>query len=301
MTMYLTILGSGAALPTGRRRCAAQLLNVGGFKMLIDCSEGTQDRIRYYHIKMQSISTIIISHLHGDHFFGLAGLLNSMHLCGRSEPITIVAPQGAREVIETTFRLTGSNIGFDLEWVEMDFKDGEQRVFENKYCTVDAFPITHSVPTYGFRISSEFRVQSSEFRVENGELRTVRGERGSITPHSPLSKLTYAYCCDTIYDESIVPHIAGADLLCLECTFSNELADLAAKRFHLTAGQAGHLAQMAGVNNLLLSHISARYKEPEILLEQATAEFQNCILAADGMRVEVTKKVVRTITQYVES
>ena len=110
MTMYITILGSGAALPTGRRHCSAQMLNIGGFKMLLDCAEGTQDRIRQNHIKLQSISTIIISHLHGDHFFGLAGLLSTMHLCGRTEPITVVAPLGAREVIETTFRLTGNHI-----------------------------------------------------------------------------------------------------------------------------------------------------------------------------------------------
>lgn len=290
MTMYITILGSGAALPTGRRRCAAQMLNIGGFKMLLDCAEGTQDRIRQNHIKLQSISTIIISHLHGDHFFGLAGLLSTMHLCGRTEPITVVAPLGAREVIETTFRLTGNHIDYPLEWVEMDFTEGEQRVFENRRCTVDAFPIMHSVPTYGFRISSEFWVRGSELidASANSELRT------------PNSKLTYAYCCDTVYTEDIVPHVAGADLLCLECTFANELSELAQQRFHLTAGQAGQLARKAGVKQLLLSHISARYKEPELLLQQATEEFENSLLAADGMRIELLQKGLRINTQYSE-
>ena len=99
MNVFLTILGSGAALPTGNRRCSAQVLNIRGFKLLIDCAEGTQDRIRQNHIKLQSLNTIIISHLHGDHFFGLQGLLSTMHLCGRTEPVTIIAPLGAREVI----------------------------------------------------------------------------------------------------------------------------------------------------------------------------------------------------------
>lgn len=296
--MYLTILGSGAALPTGRRRCAAQMLNIGGFKMLIDCAEGTQDRIRQHHIKLQSISTVLISHLHGDHFFGLAGLLSTMHLCGRSEPMTIVAPKGAREVIETTFALTGNHIDYEIEWVEMDFTAGEQRVFENKRCTVDAFPIMHSVPTYGFRISTVLGVENEERGTENAAASLSTLSSPLSTLNSPL---TYAYCCDTIYDETMVPHIAGADLLCLECTFANELAELASQRFHLTAGQAGQLARKAGVKQLLLSHISARYKEPEILIEQATEEFEKSLLAADGMRLELNHKGCRVSTQQAVS
>lgn len=272
MNVFLTILGSGAALPTGNRRCSAQVLNIRGFKLLIDCAEGTQDRIRQSHIKLQSLNTIIISHLHGDHFFGLQGLLSTMHLCGRTEPVTIIAPLGAREVIETTFRLTGNHVEFPLEWHEMDFCEGEQRVFENKFCSIDAFPIPHSVPTYGFRISEVPRQQNSL----------------QSTAHTPL---TYSYCCDTAYDENIIPHIQNSDLLCLECTFANELAELADQRKHLTAGQAGRLAKAANVRQLLLTHISARYREPDILLQQSSAEFENCIIATDGARIELGKSI----------
>ncbi len=266
MNFFTTILGSGAALPTGNRRCAAQVLNINGFKMLVDCAEGTQDRIRHNRLKLQSIGTIVISHLHGDHFFGLPGLLSTMHLCGRTELVTVVAPRGARQVVETTFELTGNHIDYPVDWVEMDFDDGMQRVFSNIRCTVDAFPLVHSVPTYGFRVTEV--------------------PRGTSEPR------VYAYCCDTAYTEAILPHIAGADLLCLECTFANELADLAATRLHLTAGQAGRLASLAGVRQLLLTHVSARYKEPDLLLAQASAEFENCIVAADGMRVEVSRNRV---------
>lgn len=263
MNMFVTILGSGAALPTGARRCSAQMLNVNGQKVLIDCAEGTQDRIRQHHLKLQSIGHIVISHLHGDHFFGLPGLLSTMHLCGRTEPITIVAPKGARQVVETTFELTGNHIGFDIDWHEMDFDEGCRRVLETKRVVVDAFPIVHSVPTYGFRFTEV--------------------PRGGQVPKERV----YAYCCDTAYTEAILPYVQGADVLCLECTFANELEQLAAERLHLTAGQAGRLAAQAGVGRLLLTHISARYREPEILMQQASAEFADCTIAEDGMRVEI--------------
>ena len=261
MNFYVTVLGSGAALPTGVRRCSAQVLNANGFKLLIDCAEATQDRIRYNHLKLQSLGTVIISHLHGDHFFGLPGLLSTMHLCGRTEPVTIVAPKGAREVIETTFALTGNHIEFPIEWHEMDFSEGVHRVFEGKRCTVDAFPLVHSVPTYGFRIT---------------EL-----PRGSNAPR------VYSYCCDTAYTEDILPYIEGSNLLCLECTFADDLLELATTRCHLTASQAGRLAAKAHVGQLLLTHISARYREPDQLLAQASAEFANCVVASDSMRIDV--------------
>ncbi len=265
MNFLVTVLGSGAALPTGHRRCSAQVINVGGFKLLLDCAEGTQDNIRRCHIKLQALGTILISHLHGDHFFGLPGLLSTMHLCGRTEPVTVIAPKGAKQVIETTFELTGNHIGYPLEFIEMDFSEGLHRVFEGKRCTVDAFPIVHSVPTYGFRITE-----------------TQKANDLSL----PKS---YAYCCDTAYTEDILPYIQGADLLCLECTFANDLESLATERQHLTAGQAGRFAALAGVKQLLLTHISARYKEPQILLDQATAEFPNSLLAEDTLVLEIKK------------
>ena len=184
-----------------------------------------------------------------------------MHLCGRTEPVTIVAPKGAREVIETTFALTGNHIEFPIEWHEMDFGEGMHRVFEGKRCTVDAFPLVHSVPTYGFRITEV--------------------PRGSNAPR------VYSYCCDTAYTEDILPYIEGSNLLCLECTFADELVELATTRSHLTAGQAGRLAAKAHVGKLLLTHISARYREPDLLLEQASAEFANCVVASDSMRIDV--------------
>ena len=231
-------------MPTGRRRCSAQVVNVNGFKLLLDCAEGTQDRIRQHHLKLQSLGTVLISHLHGDHFFGLAPLLSTMHLCGRTEPMTIVAPKGAKEVIETTFALTGNHVGYELNFIEMDFSEGLHRVFEGKRCTVDAFPILHSVPTYGFRITE--------------------------VPRSSNTPRVYTYACDTAYSEDLVPFMR-----------------LARERQHLTAGQAARLATLAEPKQLMLTHISARYKEPELLTDQATALFPSTILATDGQIVEI--------------
>lgn len=263
MNFFVTVLGSGAALPTGARHCSAQVVNINGFKLLVDCAEGTQDRIRYNHLKLQSLTTVIISHLHGDHFFGLPGLLSTMHLCGRTEPMTVVAPKGAREVIETTFSLTGNHVEFPIEWHEMDFTEGLHRVFENSRCTVDAFTLVHSVPTYGFRITE--------------------------VPRGVNPARIYSYCCDTAYTEAILPYIEASDLLCLECTFADELMELATTRCHLTAGQAGMLARQAGVGQLMLTHVSARYREPDLLLEQAKKEFPGSFIAEDSLRVEVKK------------
>ena len=259
MNFFVNILGSGAALPTGRRRCSAQVVNINGFKCLIDCGEGTQDRVRQMRVKLQSISTIVISHLHGDHFFGLPGLLSTMHLCGRTEPVAIVAPTGARQAIETLFELTGNHVTFPIDWTEMDFSEGVCRVVDNEFCTIDAFPLVHTVPTYGFRIAEKPR--------GNGAARV------------------YTYCCDTAYEPALVPLLQGSDLLCLECTFADQMAPLATDRQHLTAGLAGRLAAQASARNLLLSHISARYRETDVLLAQAQAEFPQCIIAADGMRI----------------
>ena len=261
MNFYTTILGSGAALPTGHRRCSAQVVNINGFKLLLDCAEGTQDRIRQHHLKLQSLGTVLISHLHGDHFFGLAPLLSTMHLCGRTEPMTIVAPKGAKEVIKTTFALTGNHVDYEMNFIEMDFAEGIHRVFEGKRCTVDAFPLVHSVPDYGFRITE--------------------------MPRGANPARVYSYCCDTAYTEEIIPFIQGSNLLCLECTFANELEDLARERCHLTAGQAGRLAALAGAKQLLLTHISARYKDPQIILDQASAEFPDAILATDFQPFEI--------------
>ena len=264
MNFYTTILGSGAALPTIARHCSAQVVNLNGFRILLDCAENTQAQMRVYHQKLQSVGTIFITHLHGDHFFGLPGLISTMHLCGRTEPVDVYAPAGIKEVMELMMVASGSHIEFEVRYHELTHTAGSECIFENLRCRVYAFPLMHSVPTYGYLIEEKPRGKG-----------TVR---------------RYAYCSDTGYTEDFLPHIQGVDLLCMESTFNNAFASVANEKMHCTTSMAATLASKAGVKQLLLTHISARFKVPEELLAEAQAIFPNTIIAADGERYGIGGK-----------
>ena len=261
MNFYTTILGSGAALPTVARHCSGQVVNVNGFRLLLDCGENTQTQLRVYHQKMQGVGHICLTHLHGDHFFGLPGLISSMHLCGRTQPLEVFAPAGIREAMELLMRVSGSHVGFEVNYHELSFEEGIELLFENGLCKVWAFPLVHSVPTYGYLVEEK--------------------PRGNNPPRR------YAYCSDTAYCEQIIPYIEGVNLLCMESTFTNAFTQIANEKLHCTASMAAALAQKAHVQQLLLTHISARFKEPEPLLAEAQALFPDTMIAADGGRYEV--------------
>ena len=261
MNFYTTILGSGAALPTVARHCSGQVVNINGFRILLDCGENTQTQLRVYHQRMQAISHIFITHLHGDHFFGLPGLVSSMHLCGRKEPLDVYAPAGVRAAMELLMQTSGSHLDYELRYHEIALDEGMELLFENNLCRVSAFPLLHSVPTYGYLIEEK-----------------PRGK-------NPVRR--YAYCTDTGYTESFLPYIEGVNLLCMESTFNNAFASVATEKLHCTTSMAATLARKAHVGELLLTHISARFKEPELLLAEAQAVFPNTIIASDGARHEV--------------
>lgn len=261
MNFYTTILGSGAALPTVARHCSGQVVNVNGFRMLFDCGENTQTQLRVYHQRMQGISHICITHLHGDHFFGLPGLVSSMHLCGRQQPVDVYAPAGIRDAMNLLMQVSGSHIDFELNYHELSFTEGIQLLFESPLCRVYAFPLLHSVPTYGYLVEEK-----------------PRGK-------NPVRR--YAYCSDTTYDERILPYIEGVNLLCMESTFDKSFDSVAKEKLHCTTVMAATMAQKANVGQLLLTHISARFKEPEKLLAEAQAIFPATLIAADGEKHEV--------------
>ena len=261
MNFYTTILGSGAALPTVARHCSGQVVNINGFRILLDCGENTQTQLRVYHQRMQTVSQIFITHLHGDHFFGLPGLVSSMHLCGRKEPLDVYAPAGVRAAMELLMQTSGSHLDYELRYHEIVHDEGMELLFENNRCRVSAFPLLHSVPTYGYLIEEK-----------------PRGK-------NPVRR--YAYCTDTGYTESFLPYIEGVNLLCIESTFNNAFASVATEKLHCTTLMAATLAQKAHVGELLLTHISARFKEPELLLAEAQSVFPNTAMAADGAQHEV--------------
>lgn len=261
MNFYTTIMGSGAALPTVARHCSGQVVNINGFRMLFDCGENMQTQLRVYHQRMQAVSQIFITHLHGDHFFGLPGLVSSMHLCGRKEPLDVYAPAGVRAAMELLMQTSGSHLDYELRYHEIVHDEGIELLFENDLCRVSAFPLLHSVPTYGYLVEEK-----------------PRGK-------NPVRR--YAYCTDTGYTESFLPYIEGVNLLCMESTFNNAFASVATEKLHCTTSMAATLAKKAHVGELLLTHISARFKEPELLLAEAQAVFPNTAMAADGAQHEV--------------
>jgi ribonuclease Z len=294
----ILVLGSGAATPTHTRKCSAQLLNVCGTKILIDCGESTQNQLRHNHQKIQSISSIFISHLHGDHFFGLPGLISTMHLCGRTEPLTVYAPTGAREAIELLFRISATTVRFELNIIDLDVTC-LTRIHEGRNFSVSAFPLYHSIPTFGFLIEEAQPLPNlrpmmrDKYNMTNEDCINVKHgadltlSDGTVIPNSqlvsqPRRPRRYAYCCDTVFDETIVPNVQGVDLLCMESTFDNAFADMAHERCHLTAAQAATIALQAGAGQLLLTHFSARYRDISVLMDEATAIFQNTLCANDN-------------------
>lgn len=306
MDFNILVLGSGAATPTLNRHCSAQIINICGVRILVDCGESTQNQMRQYHQKIQSIKTVFISHLHGDHFFGLPGLLSTMHLCGRKEALTVYAPTGAREAIELLFKVSATNIDYELNIVDIDV-DEPAIIHQGKGFHVTAFPLHHSTPTYGFVFEEETPLLNlrpnvrERYGMTNDDCISVKQGNdllladGTVVPNVELTlprrlPRRYAYCCDTAFDETLIPIVAGANLLCMESTFDNAFSTMAEERCHCTASQAATIALRAGVGQLLLTHFSARYRETEVLLDEARAVFPQTLCAIDGGRYDINYK-----------
>lgn len=299
MRFEITILGSGAALPTSLRNPSAQYIFCNDRHILIDCGEGTQNQLRKYNIRLQKISHILISHLHGDHFFGLVGLLSSMHLLGRDQGITIYGPQGLEQIIRLQLEIGGAKLGFGLEFVALDGKTSGL-LFEDKRIEIHTFPLKHRIPTNGFRISEkpyERSLDGEKFRRDKLSLTYIpafkRGEDVQLEDGTVLfaedytfparKSRSYAYCSDTVYLESIVPHIENADVLYHEATFLKNMEDRAIATFHSTAEQAAHIAKKSNVGLLLLGHLSARYESGHAHAAEAKTVFENTMVVEDGM------------------
>ena len=262
MPFSLTVIGCGSATPVGHRLSSAFALRYQQRVFMIDCGEGTQMHLKDNHIHMQRISHVLISHLHGDHFFGLVGLLSSMHLFGRNCPLTVFGPPELESLIRSQLDVGKTVLGYPLFFVPTR-TDGPAVLLEDRQLQLFSFPLQHSVPTTGFL-----------FR-----------ERGKAL--SPTPQKSFAYCSDTAYDESLVPYIQGVDLLYHESTFLNSESKLAEERFHCTAEQAAVLARKAQVKKLLLGHYSARYADVQLFMKEAQPLFPEVMLAQEGLTVNV--------------
>lgn len=298
MDFSVTILGSGSAIPTARRKPTSQFIQCCNRNILIDCGEGTQIQMRSFGVKFQRLDFILISHLHGDHYFGLVGLLSSMHLLGRVKPIDIYGPKGLEEIIKIQIEAEGSRLAYDIKVHEMQ-KNSSGILFEDEKIIIDNFPLSHGIPTHGFIITEKEKERTLlvEKAKEDGVKfeyyhRLKKGENIQLTNGEVLdfenytipggAEKKYAYCSDTKYDESIISFIKQVDLLYHEATFTNEFSDRAKATSHSTASDAANIAKKAQVGQLLLGHLSARYDSTKTHLEEAIPIFENSIIVEDG-------------------
>lgn len=299
MKFELTILGCGSAVPTIQRNAAAQVLNVLERYFLIDCAEGTQQQLRRFKIPYNRISHIFISHLHGDHFFGLIGLLSSFSMQNRQEEIHIYADSRLQSIIEFQLKMMDSQLNYPLVFHHLDGVSG--LIYEDRLVTVQAFPLKHrrEAPVSGFLFAEKEkermirRDMTDAFEVPVAFMHRLKKGEDYVTPDGEVianSRLTqvpppprsYAYLTDTIFQPSFAEYVKGVDLLYHESTYGNEFADLAKKTYHSTAVQAAQLARLAGAKRLLLGHFSSRYPDPTPLLEQARVVFPDTDLCYDG-------------------
>jgi ribonuclease Z len=299
----LTILGCSSAIPTSTRNPTAQLLNIAERFFLIDCGEGTQIQLRKYKIKFQRINHIFISHLHGDHYLGLMGLLSSMHLLGRNTELHLYCPAELHEILEVQYKHSQTRLNYTIIYHYHTYENNAV-LFEDEKVEVRSVILNHRIPCSGFifkekplpgNISKEI-IQKYKLTVEeivhlkNGSDLTL--EDGTVVPNNliishKMAPRSYAFCSDTIYDESIIPFIKDTDLLYHEATFLHEMIDRAKQTYHTTSLQAGTIAKKANVKKLMIGHYSARYKDIEPLVLEARQVFGATIPAIEGESIVV--------------
>lgn len=296
MKFEVTILGSSSATPVYNRNPSAQLLNCNEKYYLIDCGEGTQQQLTKYNLKATRIDHIFISHLHGDHYFGLIGLLSSLHLNGRVKPMQIFGPTPLLEILEIQFKYSDTHLRYPIEFTPIE-ADESRQIFENPDLVVKTIILNHRIPTTGFIFEQKPR-QRKLIKEKTDEISIayyaalkkgidVEQPDGTILKSvdyttSADAPRKYAYCSDTMYDERYFETIKGCNTLYHEATFMHELLDRANETHHTTARQAGEIARNNGINKLLIGHFSSRYKTLQLLLEEAQSIFANTDLAVEG-------------------
>ncbi|WP_316810171.1 ribonuclease Z [Pedobacter heparinus] len=298
MKFEVTILGSSSATPVYNRNPTAQLLNCNEKFYLIDCGEGTQQQLIRFGFKANKIDFIFISHLHGDHYFGLIGLLSSLHLNGRMKPLKIFGPAALAEILALQFKHSETVIRYPLEFVATE-TDVPALIFENTDLTVETVILNHRIPCTGFKFVQKKRLR--KLIVEKLEAEEIpldyypllkRGVDLSLPDgrvllnadytRDPERPRQYCYCSDTLFDEGYFESIKGCDTLYHEATFLQEMLERANHTHHTTALQAAQIAKETGAVKLLIGHFSSRYKTLQPLLEEARSVFKNTELAIEG-------------------
>jgi ribonuclease Z len=296
--MEVCILGNGSGGPFQGRHFTAQLLKIGKYRFLIDCGEGTQHQLYRYRVRYDSLAQIFISHLHGDHSFGLAGLLSSFCMRRRQQAIHIYSPPGLSDLIGATFRAGGIQPPFPIIFHEVD-PEQSQCIFENPVLEVWTIPLRHRAPCTGWL----FREKPKRRRMRKDQIEAygihytqipdllagadLELPDGARVPNSELTRppdppRTYAFCSDTAFSDRVIAAVQGVDLLYHEATFLNAQSAEAAITLHSTAAQAAEVARQAGAQKLLMGHFSSRYADLDQHLAEARAIFPESYLAEEG-------------------
>ncbi|WP_195501159.1 ribonuclease Z [Bacteroides clarus] len=299
----LHVLGCGSALPTTRHFPTSQIVNVRDKLFMIDCGEGAQLQFRKSRLKFSRLNHIFISHLHGDHCFGLLGLISTLNLLGRTAELHIHSPKGLEDLMIPMLDFFNRQMTYKVLFHEFGTK-GAAVVYEDRSLTVTTIPLRHRMPCCGFLFAEKpgpnhiLRDMIDFYQVPVYELNRIKNGADYVTPEGeviPNARLTrpsaaprrYAYCSDTIYLPSVTEQIKGVDLLFHEATFAEDAAPRAKETFHTTASQAARIARDAEVKKLLIGHFSARYDDEQVLLDEARAVFPNTQLAKETLCISV--------------
>lgn len=298
--MKITILGNNSALPAHNRYPTAQVIEIGQHYFLMDCGEGAQMRMQFYGLKASRIKHIFISHIHGDHYLGLVGLISSMSLLGREKALYIYCPLEIKVIVDMQINWP---LGFELHFMIME-PNTRKVLIETDTYAVRCFPVYHSMPTHGFVFTEkkrkrkllpeklkEFEIpvyfynrltEGEDYQAKNGDW--IKNEWVTTSGQPPKN---YVFAADTIYTPSICADFMHADILYHESTYLEEHHVKAADRFHSTAKQAALIAKQANVNKLLLGHFSSKYKELHSFLQEASEVFDNVEIAEEGKTFEL--------------
>lgn len=296
MPFNITVLGSSSALPTSKKFPSAHVVNIHERFFLIDCGEGTQIQLRRFKIKFSSINHIFITHLHGDHFFGLFGLISSLSLLGRINDLHIYSPGDLKKTIYSVLRK--KEIPFNIFFHRLEYSE-KALIYESKSIKISCFPLNHRIETYGFILEEKQKQRNiikekiSKYKLSVKDILQIKDgkdhitEEGKVIPNNKLSippykSRSYAYCTDTMYHEDIIPYIKNTDIIYHEATFAEDMKELAEQSKHSTSVEAATIAKKAQVSTLLIGHFSSRYKSYELILNEAKTIFKNTIAVTDG-------------------
>ena len=298
MSIAVTILGNSSAKPTATGHPSAQVVNVNEQYFLVDAGEGVQRQMARRGISALKLRAVFLSHLHGDHMYGLFPLLSTLGLYGRRTPLRIYAPRPFGEMLECFLRLCETNLPYTPEWVEVDTTK-HQIIFENDSTEVWSLPLRHRIPTAGYLFrQKEPALNVKKYAIERYGLtvgQIVQAKRGEdvelesgevlsneMITYRPYSSLSYAYCSDTNYSARLARMVEGVDVLYHEATYAADMRKTAKERGHSTTEDAAKVAKMAGAGRLLIGHFSSRYKDLSLLLDEAREVFPATDIAAEG-------------------